>query len=313
MSATRKKPDTRKNPCQQVQYRSYGRAIQIYHYPHMLLPFSRFEQRLTKAAHGYIKRRISSDPIAHVPRAEGDETPEGFIEVAHLGCVFGAHKGASALAFRIPPKPDTSVGHIEWLCFERGLQGLLGMTIAKSGSNDERMPLFDEVAELEKGKVVKKGTVGDAHLEHRLWFESLQLAIPPAISVTITYKNKRRDMERHYGVSMESQLLAKIEEEKRLSPIRTLDEDDDSTQMERVEKEKSHGILNPTGTRKPVEDVQMQDPEKEDNDEDMEDLDVEPEMADLGIGKGTGSMTPDSIFAAAGKTRVERQAAGEYV
>jgi hypothetical protein len=289
------------------------KAIQIYHYPHTLFPFSRFEQRLTKAAHGYIKRRISSDPIAHVPRAEGDETPEGFIEVAHLGCVFGAHKGASALAFRIPPKPGTSAGHIEWLCFERGVQGLLGMTIAQPGSEDERMPLFDEVAELEKGEVVKKGTVGDSHLEHRLWFESLKLATPPAISVTITYKNKRRDMERQYGVSMESQPLAKIEEEKRLSPIRTFDENDDGTKMECVKKEKSGGTLKPTGTRTPVEDVQMQDPEKEDSDEGMDDLDVDTEMADLGIGKETGPVTPDSVFAAAGKTRVERQAAGEYV
>jgi hypothetical protein len=304
-----------KNPCQQVQYRSYIQPIQIYHYPHTLLPFLRFEAGLTKADHGYVKRLISSDPIAHITRAEGDETPNGFIEVAHLGPVFGAHKGASALGFRIPSEPGTSrVAHIEWLCFERGVQNLLGLTIAKPGS-DAQVPLFDEVAELEKMENVKKGVVGNVHLEHKLWFESLKVADRPIVSLTITYKNKRRDMVRHWGEPKDSPALVRIEEEGKLSPIRAFDEEDDDEEeeMERVEKGKPRGTLKSIGTRKPVEDVQMQDSEKEDSDEDMEDLDVDTEMADLGLGEGVGPMTRDSVLLAAGKSRVDRQAAGEYV
>ncbi|KAF1917682.1 hypothetical protein BDU57DRAFT_404278, partial [Ampelomyces quisqualis] len=165
----------------QIQYRSYQRVIEIYHFRATYLSVFDFRNLLRRDAHGYMDTLVGSDTLLkdqYIP--PGDEVPAGCIEVAYLPGVFPRRKvsDGSALGFRM------GNANIEWFCFERCISGEIlerwmwdpesrKVQIAEGGVVDENDPrlLFDRVASLGKG--TERRVVKAAHKEHNQWHGSL--------------------------------------------------------------------------------------------------------------------------------------------
>lgn len=186
----------------QIQYRSYQRVIQIYHFRTSYLSVYDFRNLLDSADNEYIDTLIGVDTLLenqYIP--PGDEVPPNCIEVAYLPGVFPRRKMAdgSALGFRV------GNGTIEWFCFGRGVDESFLSKLVWDGNageafimddgvdpNDNRL-LFNPVATLDKGTF--RRVVRAAHLEHKMWHKSLWEAEMRKLSLTLTYKGFARDLK----------------------------------------------------------------------------------------------------------------------
>ncbi|KAF9729478.1 hypothetical protein PMIN06_009388 [Paraphaeosphaeria minitans] len=178
-------------PLRQIEYRSYLKAIELYHYPHQVLSVSSFEEMVAARTPGFIRRLESQDTLCeesgeeknYVP--DGDDVPIGFTEVAYLFNVFrdrgSAHVGGSALGFRLLDED-----RIEWMCFDRPVGNLLS-----GATTNEGVHLFEKVADLERGDDIRrlKGTVG-GWPEHRQWCNGLENATKPLLKLTTVEKSR---------------------------------------------------------------------------------------------------------------------------
>ncbi|OAG00167.1 uncharacterized protein CC84DRAFT_362019 [Paraphaeosphaeria sporulosa] len=184
-------------PLRQIQYRSYLKTIELYHYSHQVLPISRFEEMFAAQTPGFVRRLESRDTLCdkngqeknHVP--DGDEVPIGFTEVAYLFNIFrnrgSAQASGSALGFRFLDED-----RIEWMCFDRPVDNLLSGATANDGRH-----LFQKVADLERGdgSTRWKGTVG-GWPEHRQWCNALDNATRPLLRLTMVERSRARLDER---------------------------------------------------------------------------------------------------------------------
>jgi hypothetical protein len=286
------------NKLRQLQYRSYVYTISIYHFPHTNVPLRHFEARLTRQAHGFVARLFSDDPLTSLPVDEDDKAPDGYYEVAYLPNAFQC-KGC-ALGFRIPrPAIDglegsQDRGKIEWFCFEKSfLDSIEAWTIevvAADNDADEAarvVPLFDQVATLEKAAKVKKGTV-KGYKEHREWFGALERAVYPVVNLKLTWKNEEMDRQRDLTTIKEAAVLAD----------RNIDD----------------VVVDCEGIRDRQEDLEMHDVCKDSGWEDDGD---QGEDIDGGDGNERRVLTPNlgplSKPTTAWKSKMDRLAGGEYV
>ncbi|KAF2439413.1 hypothetical protein P171DRAFT_448245 [Karstenula rhodostoma CBS 690.94] len=180
-------------PLKQIEYRSYLRTIELYHYPHHVLPITQFEEMFAAKTPGFVRRLESKDTLCNNDGSEknqvpdGDEVPIGFTEVAYLFNVFryrGRPKSrGSALGFRLLDED-----RIEWMCFDRPIHSLLA-----EATTDGGVRLFDKVADLERADDTKraKGTV-NGWLEHRDWCTGLEIAAKPVLELTIVEESRAR-------------------------------------------------------------------------------------------------------------------------
>lgn len=187
----------RKNPhhgsLKQIEYRTYQRTIELYHYPHKTLPISRFEEMFAAKTFGFIRRLESHDTLCekngseknHVP--DGDEVPIGVTEVAYLFNIFrnrrSSHATGSALGFRLLDED-----RIEWMCFDRPIRSLIS-----EATTDDGVHLFEKVADLERSGESRslKGTV-QGWREHRHWCDGLQVATKPVLELTVVEESRAR-------------------------------------------------------------------------------------------------------------------------
>jgi hypothetical protein len=177
----------------QIEYRSFLKPIQLYHYPHHLMAVSQLEEKLSATVPGFIRRLESTDTLCNEDGTEknevpdGDEVPIGFTEVAYLYNVFRDKKSTtstgSALGFRLLDEDS-----IQWMCFDRPIGEFLS-----TAKTDEGVRLFDKVAELERGDNTRnwKGTV-QGYPEHRHWYEGLSDASRPLLKLSIIEANRTR-------------------------------------------------------------------------------------------------------------------------
>lgn len=175
----------------QIEYRTYLRIIELFHYPHHLMPISQFQQLISAQKFGFVRRLESADTLCNDQGEEknfipdGDEVPTGFTEVAYLFNVFRrnrkTHATGSALGFRLLDED-----RIEWMCFDRPIHKLLAEVTTEGG-----VCLFDKVADLERGENVRKlkGSV-KGHPEHRQWFDGLRLATKPFLKFSIVEERR---------------------------------------------------------------------------------------------------------------------------
>ncbi|KAL1610730.1 hypothetical protein SLS60_002400 [Paraconiothyrium brasiliense] len=167
------------HPLRQIEYRSFVKTIEVYHFPHHLFSISQFETFCTTTVPGFVRRLESTDTLCNPDGSEknfvpdGDEVPIGVTEVAYLWNVF--RNQGSALGFRLLDED-----RIEWMLFDRPIDNVLSNATAANG-----VPLFDNVAVLERSDPSRswKGTV-NGNLEHRDWYKGLAAAERPIIPLT---------------------------------------------------------------------------------------------------------------------------------
>jgi hypothetical protein len=181
-----------------TQYRSYQHTIEIYHFrPYITL--KNFRRLLHPTTHGYIESLTGPDTFASdhtIPL--GDDIPTDHVEAAYLPNIFhrkGHAQHGSALGFR------SGAEELEWICFDRPIANILTTwtydattrnvhVLRNVHGNDERL-LFDHVASLEKGLVVRR--VGGANKEHRQWHTSLWRAEPRRVRLVLRWRNYREE------------------------------------------------------------------------------------------------------------------------
>jgi hypothetical protein len=196
------------NPLKQIEYRSFIKTIQLYHYPHQLVSISQLELKLSATVPGFIRRLESHDTLCNEDSTEknyvdeGDEVPVGITEVAYLFNIFrnpgSSTSTGSALGFRLLDEDS-----IQWMCFDRPIGDFLS-----TATTDEGVRLFDKVAELDRGDNTRnwKGTV-QGFPEHRHWYEGLADASRPILELSIIEANRARhdqikeELARHAAAS----------------------------------------------------------------------------------------------------------------
>ena len=184
-------------PLKQIEYRSFLKAISLYHYAHYYFPIAEFEKCLVSENVGFVRRLESTDLFINEDGSEkilvpkDDEVPDGFTEVAYLKNVFrdhGANKGrshGSALGFRMLDED-----RIEWFCFSGTVDPLL--ETLHNGKEQQ----FNLVAHIDRGApgVNYKGKMG-GYLEHSLWYESLRGASKPLLALEVVETNRVRPIK----------------------------------------------------------------------------------------------------------------------
>jgi hypothetical protein len=180
----------------QIQYRSYQQEIQIYHFRTRYMSVGTFRSLLRRDSdlHGYVDILIGSErPLYDLYVPDGDDTPDGCIEVAYLSGVF-PRRGTPgcALGFR----SGDSV--IEWLVFSQPVDTILSSwmgikthpneVIIKVGAHrDDPCKLFDLVAFMPKGQAKRR--VRGSNAEHKKWHDSLWNAKLRPVKLKMTWKN----------------------------------------------------------------------------------------------------------------------------
>jgi hypothetical protein len=66
--------------------------------------------------------------------------------------------------------------------------------------------LFEKVATLDKGPQVKKGTV-KGNREHREWYQALERATYPRVTLKLAWRNKEKDRKEETEMSEADQLI----------------------------------------------------------------------------------------------------------
>jgi len=167
-------------PLKLLNYRNFIKTIGIYHYPHTLQSLSDFENFLRKEIPHYAGRRmLSKDNLRYNFVPEGDEVPDGKLEVGYLPAVFS--HGGDALGFRFQAED-----RIVWFCFRRSIDTFL------EEAHLDGEPVFDLVATLERGGTGKKGNM-KGNKEHRDWHAALEESWDPPVSLRLTWQNRDRD------------------------------------------------------------------------------------------------------------------------
>lgn len=171
----------------QIQYRSYMHEITIYHFQEYHISLHNFRSLLNRQ-HGYVDTLVSFDPLISMPGPEGDEVPEGCIEVGYLPSVF--QHGGSALGFRVENNM------VEWMCFDRPINEMILNTLdVRDLCPGVKLMLFDRVASLDKG--ISERRVRGATPEHKAWHKSLWKAEHRRVRVGLTWK--------HFGTELQKQ------------------------------------------------------------------------------------------------------------
>ncbi|KAJ4349342.1 uncharacterized protein N0V89_007956 [Didymosphaeria variabile] len=164
------------NLLRQIEYRSFVKTIEIYHFPHHLFSVSQFEALCNTTVPGFVRRLESTDTLCNYNGSEknlvpdGDDVPIGFTEETYLWNVF--RDQGSALGFRLLDED-----RIEWVLFDALIDDVLSNATVDNG-----VPMFDHVAVLECGDSSRswKGTVM-GNLEHRDWYRGLAAAERPIL------------------------------------------------------------------------------------------------------------------------------------
>ncbi|KAF2873901.1 hypothetical protein BDV95DRAFT_605368 [Massariosphaeria phaeospora] len=165
------------------QYRSYRQEIIIFHYAEYIMPLSELWHQLKLVQHGYIGSVTSHDPLHGIEMPEGDEIPEGRLEVAFLPKMFRTN--GAAICFRHIAK-NKSV----YLCYRDNSLSLLESCRGPKGEI-----LFAKVAVLPNGPNPKyRGETG--YKEHRNFYYCFTEGAEVSPSLKLTWQNWVQDMKR---------------------------------------------------------------------------------------------------------------------
>lgn len=203
----------------QIQYRSYQREIEIYHFQAKYMLLRDFRRLLNRDKHGYIAVLDGpGKPLEANFVNDDDKPPKGCIEAAYLPNVFRqanrTGSSGSALGFRTGE-------NIEWLCFDQPIkETILNKWIYKivdpgevSGCSDSK--LFDLVAYMPKGLEERK--VRGANEEHKQWHDSLLKAVHRPVKLKLTWKNCSKDLKDHCEAKQAARVKARMEKNEKVS------------------------------------------------------------------------------------------------
>lgn len=174
----------------QLQFRSYLQDIIIFHFQAYYISLLAFRSMLNRRDHGYVATLVSFDPMEGKFVPEGDEVPNGCIEVAYMPNVF--HQGGSALGFRLG---DNTV---EWLCFDRNIDGLILKKLDVDDGSENKLMLFEHVANLPKG--ISQRRVTGSHPEFKDWYQSLAEARHRPVKPYLTWRNFGTELQKHHAL-----------------------------------------------------------------------------------------------------------------
>ncbi|KAF1848985.1 uncharacterized protein K460DRAFT_277613 [Cucurbitaria berberidis CBS 394.84] len=164
----------------QIQFRSYMHDIAVYHFQAYFISIENFRSLLNRPDHGYVDTLLGLDPLHDKPLPEGDEPPEGCVEVGYMPNAF--QHGGSALGFRV------GENIVEWMCFDRAIDDIILQKIDVGNQGPKgKVMLFDHVADVLRG--VPERRVRGANLEHKGWHDSLWKAEHRPNRLSLTWKN----------------------------------------------------------------------------------------------------------------------------
>jgi hypothetical protein len=194
---------TKQLPLSTNLYRSFKTPIVYYHFSLSLGPFDLYKHEVLYKLPGFNSSRLTADPLVDFARPEGDECPEGKMEVVYLRNVF--KKGGCALGFRLLEthttaddgnENETEAANkkkstkeqdknesdkrkttakppqmMEWLFYQVSIAPWLDCLT--DNTTTPPSPLFDVVATLDKGGMSKTGHGNTGNAEHIVLYESV--------------------------------------------------------------------------------------------------------------------------------------------